>query len=85
MDKFSLGAVSNKGSTTRGPCQQGQRCILMLLVHVAKGEMGTPHLATHAVALGQASTAYDMFEHRADGCVRAVIRPDGPSAEEPRT
>ncbi|MGV2916868.1 hypothetical protein [Streptomyces alfalfae] len=54
----------------------------------APGDRGTEvasHWATHAVALDRASTAYDMFEHRTDGCVRAVIRPDGPSAEEPRT
>jgi threonine dehydrogenase-like Zn-dependent dehydrogenase len=57
----------------------------MLLDRLAKGELSTPHLATHAVTLDQAPTGYDMFKHKTDGCVRAVIRPDGPTAEEPRT
>lgn len=41
----------------------------------AAGEISTAHLATHSVSLDDAPTAYDMSEHKTDGCVRAVIRP----------
>ncbi|NYE44085.1 hypothetical protein [Streptomyces fulvorobeus] len=54
----------------------GQRYIPMLLDRVAAGELSTSHLATHSVTLNEAPSAYDMFKHKSDGCVRAVIRPE---------
>jgi threonine dehydrogenase-like Zn-dependent dehydrogenase len=53
----------------------GQRYIPMLLERMAAGQLKTAHLATHTVPLEQAPQAYDMFKHKTDGCVRAVIRP----------
>nr|WP_268268846.1 zinc-binding dehydrogenase [Actinospica acidiphila] len=75
VDKFPLGAVINKGLTVRGSQMHGQRYIPMLLDRLAAGEISTAHLATHSVSLDDAPTAYDMFKHKTDGCVRAVIRP----------
>ncbi len=77
VDKFPLGAVINKGLTVRGAQQRGQRHIPMLLGRLAKGELSASHLATRTVALDRAPDAYDRFKHKTDGCVRAVIRPDG--------
>ncbi|MFI0828275.1 zinc-dependent alcohol dehydrogenase [Streptomyces roseolus] len=75
VDKFPLGAVVNKGLTVRGAQMHGQRYIPMLLERVAAGELPTSQLATHTVSLDEAPRAYDMFKHKTDGCVRAVIRP----------
>lgn len=76
VDKFPLGAVISKGLTVRGAQTHGQRYILMLLERLAAGEIETAHLATPTFPLDQAPTAYDMFKHKTDGCVRAVIRPE---------
>ena len=43
----------------------------------AAGELSTAHLATHNLSLDEAPLAYDMFKRKTDGCVRAVIRPNG--------
>ncbi|MCP9949580.1 zinc-dependent alcohol dehydrogenase [Actinomadura madurae] len=81
VDKFPLGALMNKGLTLRGAQMHGQRYIPMLLDRIAKGELSTRHLATHELPLDDAPHAYDMFKHKKDNCVRAVIRPgDGRSA-----
>jgi threonine dehydrogenase-like Zn-dependent dehydrogenase len=77
VDKFPLGAVINKGLTVRGAQQYGQRYIPMLLDRLAAGELSTAHLATHNLSLDEAPLAYDMFKRKTDGCVRAVIRPNG--------
>ncbi|MFE6588956.1 hypothetical protein [Streptomyces sp. NPDC057781] len=80
VDKFPLGAVINKGLTVRGAQMHGQRYIPMLLERMTVGEIETAHLATHTLTLDQAPTAYDMFKHKTDGCVRAVIRPESRGA-----
>jgi threonine dehydrogenase-like Zn-dependent dehydrogenase len=77
VDKFPLGAVINKGLTVRGAQMHGQRYIPMLLDRMAAGELSTSHPATHSVPLDEAPRAYDLFKHKTDGCVRAVIRPGG--------
>ncbi|MDQ0604708.1 threonine dehydrogenase-like Zn-dependent dehydrogenase [Streptomyces canus] len=46
-----------------------------MLDRLAAGDLSTSHLATHSVALDEASRGYDMFKQKTDGCVRAVIRP----------
>ncbi|MEW2417024.1 zinc-dependent alcohol dehydrogenase [Streptomyces sp. NPDC046866] len=75
VDKFPLGAIINKGLTVRGAQMHGQRYIPMLLDRMAAGDIQTSQLATHTVPLDEAPRAYDMFKHKTDGCVRAVIRP----------
>ncbi len=75
VDKFPLGAVINKGLTLRGAQQHGQRYIPMLLERIAKGELATRHLVTHLMPLEDGPKGYDLFKHKKDGCVRAVLRP----------
>lgn len=76
VDKFPLGAVMNKGLTVRSAQQHGHRYIPMLLQRIARGELVTRHLATHAMPLDDAPRGYAMFKKKEDGCVRAVFRPD---------
>ncbi|MFC5959479.1 hypothetical protein ACFP51_35270 [Streptomyces pratens] len=76
VDKFPLGAVINKGLTVRNAQMHGQRYIPMLLDRSAAGEIETARLATHTLSPDQAPMAYDLFKHKTDGCVRAVIRPE---------
>jgi threonine dehydrogenase-like Zn-dependent dehydrogenase len=77
VDRFPLGAVTNKGLTLRGAQQHGQRYIPMLLERMARGELVTEHLATHTMPLAEAPQGYHLFRNRLDGCVRAVFEPAG--------
>ncbi len=42
---------------------------------IAAGELKTDHLMTHPVSLDEGPKSDDMFKHKNDGCVRAVLRP----------
>jgi threonine dehydrogenase-like Zn-dependent dehydrogenase len=75
VDKFPLGAVVNKGLTVRGSQQHGQRYVPMLLDRMARGELSTAHLTTHRLPLDDGPRAYDLFKHKKDDCLRAVLRP----------
>ncbi|WP_410645810.1 zinc-dependent alcohol dehydrogenase [Amycolatopsis sp. lyj-346] len=77
VDKFPLGAVMNKGLTVRGAQQHGQRYVPMLLDRMARGELPTGHLATHRMPLAEGPRAYDLFKHKKDDCLRAVLHPSG--------
>ncbi len=66
--------------TSRPPLRRGGSAVKALCWEgadklSAAGEISTAHLATHSVSLDAVPTAYDMSEHKTDGCVRAVIRP----------
>jgi threonine dehydrogenase-like Zn-dependent dehydrogenase len=75
MDKFPLGVIMNKGLTVRTAQVHGQKYVPRLLEHVQKGELDPSYLATHYFSLDDGARAYDMFEKKADGLVRAVFRP----------
>jgi len=75
VDKFPLGALTNKGVTLRAAQQHGQRYIPMLLERMASGELRTEHLATHMMSLEDGPHGYQLFKEKTDGCVRAVFSP----------
>jgi threonine dehydrogenase-like Zn-dependent dehydrogenase len=75
VDKFPLGAVMNKGLTLRAGQQHAQRYIPMLLDRIAAGEIDPSYLATHPMPLTEGVHAYQIFEKKQDGCLRAVLRP----------
>ena len=37
--------------------------------------LGVESLATHHLPLAEAPMAYDMFQSKADGCVKVVLNP----------
>jgi threonine dehydrogenase-like Zn-dependent dehydrogenase len=75
VDKFPLGAAMNKALTLRTGQMHAQRYIPMLLERMVSGDIDTSHLATHPLPLEQGAAAYQMFEKKIDGCVRAVLHP----------
>jgi threonine dehydrogenase-like Zn-dependent dehydrogenase len=75
VDKFPLGAAMNKALTLRMGQMHAQRYIPMLLQRLAAGEISTGHLATHPLPLADGAAAYQLFETKDDGCVRAVLHP----------
>ncbi len=76
MDKFPLGVIMNKGVTVRTAQQHGQKYIPRLLELIQSGKLDTECLATHHFSLEAAPRAYEMFKHKRDGMMRAVIKPN---------
>ncbi|GAB3068810.1 alcohol dehydrogenase catalytic domain-containing protein [Micromonospora schwarzwaldensis] len=75
VDRFPLGAVTEKGLAVRGGARAGSAAIPALLDRMARDELVTEHLATHRLPLDRAAEGYALFRDRADGCVRAVFTP----------
>jgi threonine dehydrogenase-like Zn-dependent dehydrogenase len=75
MDKFPLGVMMNKGLTVRTAQQHGQKYVPRLLEHTRRGELDASFLATHRFSLEDGPRGYDMFKHKADGCLRVVFAP----------
>jgi threonine dehydrogenase-like Zn-dependent dehydrogenase len=75
VDKFPMGAVMNKALTLRSGQQHGQKYIPDLIDRVVRGQLDPSVLATHRMSLADGAEAYEMFKHRSDGCVRAVLYP----------
>jgi threonine dehydrogenase-like Zn-dependent dehydrogenase len=75
MDKFPLGVIMNKGLTVRTAQQHGQKYLPRMLEQAARGDFDLSFLATHHFPLEDAPHAYEVFEHKTDGCVRAVFAP----------
>jgi threonine dehydrogenase-like Zn-dependent dehydrogenase len=75
VDKFPLGAAMNKALTLRMGQMHAQAYMPMLLDRVAAGDFDPSYLATHPMPLSQGPAAYEMFEHKTDGCLRAVLQP----------
>ncbi|CAA2155781.1 hypothetical protein MBRA_01412 [Methylobacterium brachiatum] len=46
-----------------------------LLTHAQKGELNPACLANHRFSLEDGPRGYDMFNHKTDGCVRALFAP----------
>ena len=55
--------------------QHGQAYMDRLLTHAQKGELNPACLANHRFSLEDGPRGYDMFNHKTDGCVRAVFAP----------
>jgi threonine dehydrogenase-like Zn-dependent dehydrogenase len=75
VDKFPIGAIMNKGLTVRTAQQHGQAYLPELLDHAANGRLDPSFLATHRCSLEDGPRAYEMFDKKENGCVRAVFAP----------
>jgi threonine dehydrogenase-like Zn-dependent dehydrogenase len=73
--RICFGTIMNKGMTVRTAQQHGQKYMLRLLEHAAKGELNLSCLATHRVPLADSPRGYDMFKHKKDGCICVVFTP----------
>lgn len=49
--------------------------ILLPLVEDPDDPLGTEDLVTHRVPLSEAAGAYEMFQHKTDGCIKVVLDP----------
>ncbi len=78
-DPMPLMTMFDKQLTLRmGQCNV-QRWIpeLLPLVEDASDPLGTEDLVTHRVPLEDAPRMYDVFQKKADGCIKVVLKPRG--------
>jgi threonine dehydrogenase-like Zn-dependent dehydrogenase len=75
MDKFPLGLVINKSLTVPAALQDGRRHIPVLLELTTSGKLDASYLATHTFSLEEGQKAYDVFNKKENGCIRAVLKP----------
>jgi len=75
MDKFPIGVIMNKGLTVRTAQQHGQKYVPQLIEHTQRGELDASFLATHRFTIDDGPRGYDIFKHKAEGCLRVVFAP----------
>jgi threonine dehydrogenase-like Zn-dependent dehydrogenase len=72
-----IGVAMNKGLTLRMAQVNVKRYLPKLLEHVRAGRLDARGLVTHRFPLEHAPRAYEMFDRKEDGCVKAVLLPHG--------
>lgn len=75
IDNFPFGAAFNKGLTLKMGQTHTHRYAPALLARIAAGEIDASFVITHRMALEEAPRAYDIFQHKRDGCIKVVLRP----------
>lgn len=70
-----IGVAMNKGLTLRMAQANVKRYMPRLLEHVRAGRLDGRGLITHRFPLEHAPRAYETFDAKADGCVKAVLLP----------
>jgi threonine dehydrogenase-like Zn-dependent dehydrogenase len=67
----------NKGLTFRMGQANVKRYMPRLLEHVREGRLDGRGLITHRFPLEHAPRAYELFDRKEDGCMKAVLLPHG--------
>lgn len=75
IDKFPMGIAFNKGLTFRMSQVHLHRYKDMLLEKVLNGSMDPSTIITHTLGLDRGPEGYRMFNDKADGCIKVVLKP----------
>jgi threonine dehydrogenase-like Zn-dependent dehydrogenase len=76
-----MGAVMHRGLTIRsGECHV-HRYMRPLMERIEAGQIDPTVVITHRLPLSEAAEGYRLFRDRLDGCVKVVLRPDGPTSD----
>lgn len=80
-DPFPMMTIFDKGVTLRmGQCHVRRWTDeLLAILEEPNDVFGVESLATHHAPLDEAAEMYDVFQRKADGCVKVVLRPGGGS------
>ncbi|MDB6028347.1 MAG: Alcohol dehydrogenase GroES domain protein [Verrucomicrobiales bacterium] len=76
-DKIPLGSLVNKGLTIRSGQTHVQRYMRPLLERIQKGEIDPSFVVTHRLTLDEAAKGYEIFNNKADECIKVVLKPNG--------
>ncbi len=75
LDKVPFGAAFAKGLTLKMGQTHVHRYLAPLLERIQKGEVDPSRIITHRLPLDQAAQGYDVFERKADNCIKVVLKP----------
>ena len=75
LDKVPFGAAFAKGLTLKMGQTHVHRYLASLLNRIQKGEVDPSRIITHRLSLDQAAKGYDVFERKADNCIKVVLKP----------
>lgn len=75
IDKFPMGAIVNRNLTLKSGQCHVQRYMRPLLERIRKGEIDPSFVVTHRLPLDAAAEGYDTFLHKADECMKVVLKP----------
>jgi len=72
-----IGTAMNKGLTLRMNQCNVKRYVPHLLKHIREKRIDPRRIITHRFPLARAPEAYQLFEKRAQGCIKCVLLPRG--------
>jgi threonine dehydrogenase-like Zn-dependent dehydrogenase len=75
LDKIPFGAAFNKGLTIKMGQTHMHKYMRPLLERVQRGEIDPSFIITHRRRLTDAPSGYETFKHRADNCIKVVLKP----------
>jgi threonine dehydrogenase-like Zn-dependent dehydrogenase len=75
IDKMPMGAVMNKALTIKTGQTHCQRYFKPLLDRIANGDIDPSFVVTHRLKLEDATTGFDIFDQKEDGCIKIVMTP----------
>jgi len=75
IDKFPMGAIVNRSLTIRAGQCHVQRYLQPLLQRIQNGEIDPSFVITHRMQLDDAPHGFDVFTHKADECMKIVMKP----------
>lgn len=74
IDHFPIGAVVNRSLTIRSGQCHVQRYMRPLLHRIEAGEIDPSFIITHTLPLSEAAEGFRLFDERADGCEKVVLK-----------
>ena len=72
-----MGTAMNKGLTLRMSQCNTKRYMPHLLKHIQNGDVSAKEIITHRVPLEETHEAYEIFAHKKENCIKAVLVPPG--------
>ena len=76
-NQFPIGAFMNKALTLKTGQTHMQKYMPPLLEKIQNGEIDPSFIITHELPLEEAPSAYEMFKHKHDECIKVVLKPGG--------
>ena len=75
IDKFPMGAIVNRSLTIRSGQTHVQRYMRPLLERIKDGEIDPSFVISHRMGLDEAPDGYNLFNAKADECLKVVLKP----------
>ncbi len=75
IDKFPMGSVMNRSLTIKTGQTHVQHYLQPLLNRIAHGDIDPSFVVTHRMKLADAPDGFDMFNRKAEGCIKIVMTP----------